>query len=167
MKIKLSAALVAMFWCALAAAPLVAEEAAVVGEGREVAIEYTLTLDDGSTADSNVGGEPLVYTHGAGQLLPALEAALDGLSAGEAREFRLDAAEGYGEVDPRGFQEVPLDRVPEEGRQPGETLVGVDPEGMPFQVRVAEVREDVVVLDFNHPLAGQALNFAVKVLAVN
>jgi len=167
LKIKLSAGVALALWWALAAPLAQAQEGGVVGEGREVTIEYTLTLDDGSTADSNVGGEPLVYTHGAGQLLPALEEALTGLTAGDAREFRLDAEEGYGEVDPRGFQEVPLDRIPEEGRQVGEMLVGVDPDGMPFQVRVAEVRDDRVVLDFNHPLAGQALNFAVKVLTVN
>ena len=145
----------------------VAQAEDVVGDGKQVTIEYTLTLDDGSVADSNVGDAPFVYVHGAQQLLPRLEAALAGLTAGEAREVRLSAEEGYGPVDPAGFQEVPLELIPEDGRQVGEMLVGLDPDGQPFQVRVAEVREDVVVLDFNHPLAGQALNYAVRVLAVN
>jgi FKBP-type peptidyl-prolyl cis-trans isomerase SlyD len=138
-----------------------------VGDGKEVSIEYTLTLDDGSVADSNVGDEPFVYVHGTQQLLPGLEAALAGLSAGEAREVRLSPEEAYGPVDPAGFQEVPVELIPEAARTVGEVLVGMDPDGQPFQVRVTEVREDVVVVDFNHPLAGQALNFAVKILAVN
>lgn len=163
--IKILAALSLSLSLALPAAVVLAEE--VVGDGKQVTIEYTLTLDDGSVADSNVGDAPFVYVHGAQQLLPSLEAALAGLSAGDARDVRLSAEEGYGPVDPAGFQEVPLDLIPEDGRQVGEVLVGIDPDGQPFQVRVAEVREDAVVLDFNHPLAGQALNFAVKVLAVN
>jgi FKBP-type peptidyl-prolyl cis-trans isomerase 2 len=141
----------------------------VIEEGRQVALEYTLTLDDGSLADSNIGEEPYVYVHGRQEILPGLEAALVGMSAGEERVVRLSPEEGYGPVDPQAFQEVPLEAIPEEGRQVGEMLIGADPTGQPFQVRVAEVREEdeVVVVDFNHPLAGQALNFAVKVLAVN
>ena len=165
MNIKTLAALLLTLPLALWAGGVAAED--VVGDGKQVSIEYTLTLDDGSVADSNVGDAPFVYVHGAQQLLPSLEAALAGLSAGDAREVRIPAEEGYGAVDPAGFQEVPLELIPEEGRQVGEVLVGMDPDGQPFQVRVTEVREDVVVLDFNHPLAGQALTFAVKVLAVN
>lgn len=163
---KMLAATLAML-LAMTLVPAAADDAGAVAEGREVSIEYTLTLDDGTLADSNVGEAPYVYVQGQEQILAALEAALVGMVAGDAREVRLSAEEAYGAVDPEMFQEVPLEAIPEDGRQVGEVLVGADPSGQPFQVRVAEVRDDAVVVDFNHPLAGQTLNFAVKVLAVN
>ncbi len=167
MNIKTTLAATLAMLLAMTLIPANAQDEDAVADGREVSIEYTLTLDDGTLADSNVGEAPYTYVQGQQQMLAALEAALVGLVAGDTREVRLSAEEGYGLVDPEMFQEVPLDAIPEEGRQVGEMLVGADPSGQPFQVRVAEVRDDVVVVDFNHPLAGQTLNFAVKVLAVN
>ena len=167
MNIKTTLAAGMAMLLAMVAFPAGADDASAVAEGREVAIEYTLTLDDGTLADSNVGEAPYVYVQGQQQILAALEAALVGLVPGDSREVRISAEDGYGPVDPEMFQEVPLEAIPEDGRQVGEVLVGADPNGQPFQVRVAEVRDDAVVVDFNHPLAGQTLNFAVKVLAVN
>ena len=156
-----------------AAAPAIAEEnpgngeeKVVIESGRTVAIEYTLKLDDGTVADSNVGGEPLKYTQGEGQILPSLEKELEGMGEGDSRSVRLSAEDGYGDVNPEFFREVPEDSVPEDARKIGQVLYGEGPNGQPFQVRVHEVREEIIVLDLNHPLAGEALNFDVTVVSV-
>ncbi|MGD1977610.1 MAG: peptidylprolyl isomerase [Gammaproteobacteria bacterium] len=142
------------------------EEKVVIESGRTVTIEYTLKLDDGTVADSNVGGEPLKYTQGEGQILPSLEKELEGMTEGDSRSVRVSAEDGYGDVNPEFFREVPEDSVPEDARKVGQVLYGEGPNGQPFQVRVHEVREEIIVLDLNHPLAGEALNFDVTVVSV-
>lgn len=138
----------------------------MIEEGSTVSIEYTLTLDDGETADTNVGGEALVYSQGQEEILPALEETLIGLEVGDTKKVVLTAEEGYGLVDPDGFQDVEPDLVPDDARTVGTMLVASDPEGNQQPIRVHEVSEDKIVLDFNHPLAGQALNFDIKIVAV-
>ena len=138
----------------------------VVEEGRTVSLEYTLKLDDGTTADSNVGGEPLVYQQGGGQILPALEKELEGMRIEESRQVTLSPEKGYGAVDPELFQEVETSLVPEDARSAGTQLVSEDNAGNRRLIRVHEVREEKTVIDFNHPLAGQTLHFDVKVLSV-
>lgn len=142
------------------------EETAVIETGSTVSIEYTLTLDDGTTADSNVGGNPLTFTQGTGQILPALEEELLGAKVGDQKEIKLTAEQGYGEVIPDAFQEVPLERLPEEAQTAGTMLMASAPDGQEHPVRVHEVKEETIILDFNHPLAGQVLNFDIKVLAI-
>lgn len=142
------------------------EEIIVIGEGNSVSVEYTLKLEDGTTVDSNVGGDPMVYKQGGSEILPALEAALFGLAVGDTKEVELTAEQGYGPVDPQGFQEVELDMVPEDARTVGTMLMASAPDGQQQPIRVHEVKDETIVLDFNHPLAGKALNFDVKVLAI-
>ena len=142
------------------------KENIVIEQGRTVSIEYTLKLDDGTVADTNVGGEPLVYTQGNGQILPSLERELEGMAAEETRSVQISAADGYGEVNEELFQEVPPDKVPEEAHEVGKILYGQGPGGQQFPVRVHEIREEVIVLDLNHPLAGQALNFDIRIISV-
>ncbi len=160
------AALAALFF--IAGAPLQAqEEVPVIKDGSTVSIEYTLKLADGSTADTNVGGEPLVYTHGEQQILPALESELEGMKVEETREVELTPEQGYGPVHEEGIQTVPLDIIPEDARQPGAKLVGQGPQGEPIHAQVKEIKEDTAVVDLNHPLAGEDLHFEVKVLEIN
>lgn len=138
----------------------------VIENGSTVSVEYTLKLEDGSTADTNVGGDPLVYEHGASQMLPAFEEQLTGMEVDESKKFSLTPAEGYGEVDPALRQSVDADLVPEDGRRAGAQLVSEDPSGQRHLVRVHSVQDDKVVLDLNHPLAGEALHFDVKILGI-
>lgn len=148
-------------------APLLAQEdAPVIQDGSTVSIEYTLKLSDGSTADTNVGGEPLVYVQGQQQILPALEAQLLGMKADETREVTLTPEEGYGPVQPEGFQTVPLDIIPDDARHEGARLVGQGPQGEPIHAKVTEIKEDSAVIDLNHPLAGETLNFAIRVISI-
>jgi FKBP-type peptidyl-prolyl cis-trans isomerase SlyD len=148
-------------------APLQAQEdALVIQDGSTVSIEYTLKLSDGSTADTNVGGEPLVYVQGQQQILPALETQLLGMQPEESREVTLTPEEGYGPVQPEGFQTVPLEIIPDDARHEGARLVGQGPHGEPIHAKVTEIKEDSAVVDLNHPLAGETLHFEIKVISI-
>jgi len=148
-------------------APLQAQEdALVIQDGSTVSIEYTLKLTDGSTADTNVGEEPLVYVHGQQQILPALEAKLLGMKADETREVSLTPEEGYGPVQSEGFQTVPLEIIPEDARHEGARLVGQGPQGEPIHARVTEIGEESAVVDLNHPLAGETLHFDIRIVSI-
>ncbi|MGB6641766.1 MAG: FKBP-type peptidyl-prolyl cis-trans isomerase [Thermoanaerobaculia bacterium] len=138
----------------------------MIETGKSVSIEYTLKLDDGTAVDSNVGEDPLTYTQGSSEILPALEEALLGHGVDDTKEVKLTAEEGYGPVNPEAYQEVELGMVPEDARTVGITLAATGPDGQQQPIRVHEVREETIILDFNHPLAGQALNFDIKVLAI-
>jgi len=151
----------------LAPTPAPAQERApVVGPGSRVSLEYTLRLDDGSLADSNVGGEPLAYVHGSGTLLPGLERALEGMAVGESKQGTLAAKEAYGEIDAGLYQEVEAARIPEADRRVGAKLLYRDETGERRLVRVHEVRGERIVVDMNHPYAGSDVRYDVKVLAI-
>lgn len=142
------------------------EGSLVVEEGRQVSIEYTLTVDDGVVADTNVGGEPLTYEQGAGQILPALEDKLAGMPVGASKEVELEPEQGYGPVNPELYETVEAKLVPEDARQPGAQLVAQSQSGEQRPVRVHEVKGEEIVLDLNHPLAGKTLHFDIKILGV-
>ena len=77
-----------------------------VSDGKQVSLEYTLTLEDKSKVDSNVGKDPLTYTQGAHEIIPGLEKQLTGLKVGDTKHIEIPPAEGYGEVDPARKQEL-------------------------------------------------------------
>ncbi|RMH08178.1 MAG: peptidylprolyl isomerase [Nitrospirae bacterium] len=137
-----------------------------IAAGQDVSIEYTLKLDNDQVIDSNVGGEPLTYTHGAKQIIPGLEEALEGMAVGETKHVTIAPEDGYGPVNPNAFQEVPKELIPPEALQVGTQLQGRDASGRIVHPRIAEIKENTVVLDFNHPLAGKTLHFDVKVLDI-
>ncbi|WNM57449.1 FKBP-type peptidyl-prolyl cis-trans isomerase [Candidatus Nitrospira allomarina] len=137
-----------------------------VSEGKSISMEYTLTLENKEVLDSNVGGEPLTFTQGSHQIIPGLETALDGMKAGERKQVTVAPEEGYGKVDPQAIQEVPIDQIPPDARKVGVQLQGKDGQGRVVHPTVTEVKDQVVVLDFNHPLAGKTLYFDVKILDV-
>lgn len=137
-----------------------------VDNGKRVSIEYTLTLEDDTKVDSNVGREPLSFVHGEQQILPALEEALTGMEAGDSRKVVLPPEQGYGPEDPNLYQEVERERVPQEAQREGTALTARDSTGQTHQLRVHEVKEKTIVLDLNHPLAGKTLIFDVKVVEV-
>ncbi|MGE0472515.1 MAG: peptidylprolyl isomerase [Nitrospirales bacterium] len=140
--------------------------AMTIADGTTVSMEYTLKLDNNEVLDTNVGGDPLTFTQGSHQIIPGLENALIGMKKGDSKQVTVKPSEGYGEVDERGFQEIPLDQIPPDARKVGTQLQGKDPEGRVVRPTVKEVKEQVVVLDFNHPLAGKTLNFDITILDV-
>lgn len=153
---------VAIAVCALAFPALSQADEETVSDGKAVSIEYTLKLDDGSVVDTNVGNEPLTYTQGSSQIIPGLEEGLEGMKVGETRQVTVEPEDGYGEVNEEAFQEVDKGMIPE-GVEVGTRLQGRDRTGRPVVVTVTEIKDETVVLDYNHPLAGKTLHFDVKV----
>ncbi len=142
------------------------EERMIVSEGRQVSIEYSLYLEDGTLVDSNVGEEPFVYTQGAHQIIPGLESRLEGLKVGDEKKIVVPPEEGYGPIDMNAFKEVDKDKIPPDALKVGTMLEARDEEGNSIPVRIHEIKEDTVIIDFNHPLAGKNLIFDVKILKV-
>lgn len=138
----------------------------MIEKGKKVAVEYTVFLADGTQIDSNVGEEPLVLVVGSNQVFPALEEALIGLRAGDERQVHLQPDEAYGPVVQEAFKEVDLEAVPDSFRYVGAVLGIQDPAGGVFPIRVHQINDKKAILDFNHPLAGQALRFEMKVIEV-
>lgn len=137
-----------------------------IERGATVQLEYTLSDENGKVLQSNKGRDPLTYTHGDEQLLPALEKAMAGMRAGEERKVTLKPEEGYGPVDPAAQAEVPKAMLPPNALSVGTELVARGPGGTAMPVRIKEIKEATVVLDLNHPLAGKTLHFDIKILGV-
>ena len=137
-----------------------------ISEGKIISMEYTLTLEDKKVLDTNVGGPPLNFTQGSHQIIPGLEAALEGMKVGESKQVTVEPEQGYGPVNPQAIQEVQIDKIPMEARKVGTQLQAKDEQGRTMHPRVVEVKEQVVMLDFNHPLAGKKLYFDVKILDI-
>lgn len=130
-----------------------------------VSLDYTLRLNDEEVVDSSEGREPLQYIHGQGQLIPGLETELGGLSVGDEKDVTVEPAGAYGEKDPEAYQDVPRSAFPPEmdlSRGMGLSMRDQDT-GEVLEAYVADIRGDTVLLDFNHPLAGETLHFHVKV----
>jgi FKBP-type peptidyl-prolyl cis-trans isomerase SlyD len=130
-----------------------------------VTIDYVLTLEDGDMVESTKEGMPLRFLAGHDEILPGLEEALAGMAVGDETAVTLEPEDGYGDYDPEAFEEVPVDQFPAtENLEPGMPIGVQDASGEMYQAFIAEVRPDTIVLDFNHPLAGETLHFQVKVI---
>ena len=106
------------------------------------------------------------YTHGKGEIIPGLESQLTGMKAGGEKKFTVKPDDGYGPVDPRAFQEVPKDKLPAAALKVGTMLMAQGPQGQTVPVRVHEIKEKTVIMDFNHPLAGKTLSFEIKIVDI-
>jgi FKBP-type peptidyl-prolyl cis-trans isomerase 2 len=142
------------------------EEKTVIEAGSMVGIEYTLSLQDGTRVESNVGGEVLRFEQGSGRIIPGLDKELTGMRVGEAKRVTVTPEEGYGQVDPAAFTEVPLSELPDDAREAGTALMSRDAQGRTHRIRVHKIEGDKATLDFNHPLAGKTLIFDVKILEI-
>jgi len=137
----------------------------VVKDGMMVSIEYTLKGSDGKVIESSKGRDPLKYIHGQKMMIPGLEKELTGMKVGGEKNVRVKPEDGYGKIDPRAFQEVPKEKIPANGLKVGAILTAQTPNG-PVPMRVHEIKENTVVMDMNHPMAGKTLDFNVKVVDV-
>ncbi|MBO5771045.1 MAG: peptidylprolyl isomerase [Alistipes sp.] len=136
-----------------------------------VAVNYTLTVD-GQIADKNPEGKPLEFVCGTGMLLPKFEGALIGKEPGDKVSFTLEPKDGYGEVIAEAIVELPKSifmidgKVAEDILFVGNIVPMSDAEGHRMNGIIREVKEESVVMDFNHPMAGKTLNFDVEVVSV-
>ena len=138
-----------------------------VTNGSVVGLDYSLHLGDGEVVDASAPGAPLQYLHGEGQIVPGLESALEGLAVGDRKQVVVAPADGYGEHDARGIQEVPRTAFPPDfDPKPGMELTAEGPRGEPVPFVVREVKPLAVVIDPNHPLAGKTLHFDVTIREV-
>ncbi|MFN2146399.1 MAG: peptidylprolyl isomerase [Anaerolineales bacterium] len=129
-----------------------------------VTIEYKLTVD-GEMIDSSEGDAPLEYLHGHANIIYGLEKELTGMKVGESKSVEVSPEEGYGEVDEEAVLEVPRSEFPADVPiEPGIELEITDDEGDMMFATIIEVGDEDVVLDTNHPLAGQTLFFEVSIV---
>lgn len=140
---------------------------AQVKTGDVVRVHYTGKLVTGETFDSSESREPLEFTVGAGMMIKGFDAAMPGMAIGEKKTVNIPAVDAYGEKDPTAIIEFPKENVPEDMKlEPGMQLTLSNQEGQPFPVIVVEVRDEVIVLDANHFLAGQELIFDIELVEI-
>ena len=136
-------------------------------EDRKVVdFHYILTNERGETVESSRERDPMSYLHGANNIIPGLEQAMNGRAAGDTFEVTVQPADAYGERQEANVQRIPLKRLGKIPRpRPGQIL-GLQTQQGPVQVTVIKVGRFNVDVDANHPLAGQALTFDVEIVGV-
>ncbi|RIK17165.1 MAG: peptidylprolyl isomerase [Anaerolineae bacterium] len=139
-----------------------------VADGLVVSLAYTLRLDDGEEIDSAASDDPLVYLHGAGNIIPGLEDALSGMKIGDVRSVSVSPVDAYGDIDEDAFELVPYDAFPADvDLEEGMGLSMVDNNtGQQMDAYISELRDDGALLDLNHPLAGETLHFTVEIVGL-
>ena len=139
----------------------------LIAANKAVSIDYTLTNDAGEVIDSSAGGAPLVYLHGARNIIAGLEKALVGKQTGDELDVSVEPEEAYGEYSAELV--ATLSRAMFEGvdtLEVGMQFHASGPDGSMQIVTIRDIDGDDVIVDGNHPLAGQRLNFKVKVVGV-
>ena len=135
--------------------------------GDTVRMHYSGSLADGTQFDSSQGRDPLEFTLGSGQIIPGLDQAMTGMEPGESKQVVVEPSDAYGDRDPARIQAVPREQIPEHiPTEPGTQLQMQTPEGQTLPVVVADANETEVMLDANHPLAGQKLTFDVELVEI-
>jgi FKBP-type peptidyl-prolyl cis-trans isomerase 2 len=138
-----------------------------VKEGDVVKVHYTGKLSTGEQFDSSAGREPLEFTVGAGQMIKGFDAALPGMNIGDKKTITISPEEGYGERSEEAVIEFPKENIPADMvLEPGMNLTLSNQQGQPVPVVVKEVKDDVVLLDANHFLAGQNLVFDIELVEI-
>ena len=140
---------------------------AEVKSGDVVKVHYTGKLANGEQFDSSIGKDPLEFTVGAGQMIAGFDAALPGMKVGDKKTINIVAKDGYGETDETAIIEFPKENVPADMKlEIGQQLTLSDQQGQPFPVVVKEVKDDIVILDANHFLAGKELVFDIELVEI-
>ena len=139
-----------------------------IKKGDTIKIEYVGTLDDGIVFDSTEKtGEPLEFEVGTQKVLESFENEIIGMELGEEKEFKLSAEDAYGDYNKELTKDLPRDELPEDLEIDVDMiLVMTMPNGMQMAAKILELTDDTVTIDMNHPLAGQALNFKVKIVEI-
>ena len=132
-----------------------------------VKVHYTGKLTNGEVFDSSVDREPLEFTVGAGQMILGFDAAVDGMALEEKKSVTIPSSEAYGERNEEMIQEVPRVQLPEDMKpEVGQTLVASGDQGQQMHVVVKELADDQIIVDGNHPLAGQDLTFEIELVEI-
>lgn len=138
-----------------------------VKENDTVKVHYTGKLENGDVFDSSVDREPIEFTIGKGQMIPGFEKGVLDMEVDEKKTLNIPSAEAYGEHNKEMMQEVPKAQLPEELKpEVGQRLVSQTPDGKEFQVTVADIKDEAIVVDANHPLAGKDLVFDIQLIEI-
>ena len=138
-----------------------------VKEGDVVKVHYTGKLINGEQFDSSVGREPLEFTVGAGQMIKGFDDAMPGMNLGEKKTINIAPEDAYGPRSEKAIIEFPKQNVPADIKlEPGMPLTLSNQDGQPVPVIIVEVKEEVIVLDANHFLAGQELIFDIELVEI-
>jgi len=138
-----------------------------VKENDTVKVHYTGKLTDGQVFDTSQGKDPIEFTLGKGQLIPGFEKGLLDMKVNEKKTITIPKEEAYGEPREDLVQEVEKNQLPEEIKpEVGMGLVSRTPDGREMNLVVAEVKEETIVVDGNHPLAGKDLVFDLEVVEI-
>lgn len=136
--------------------------------GDKVKVHYTGKLTNGEQFDSSAGREPLEFTVGAGQMIKGFDAAIPGMVVGDKKTINIPAHEAYGERSEEAIIEFPKNNIPADMQlTPGMQLTLSNQYGQPVPVVVVEIKDDVVVLDANHFLAGKELVFNIELVEID
>ncbi len=136
--------------------------------GDTVRINYTGTLQDGQAFDSSDGRGPLEFVVGSGQIIPGLDSAIPGMAVGDTKTVQVPFDQAYGAVNENARQAVPRSEIPDNiPLELGTQLQMQTPQGQVVQVTVADVSDEEVTLDANHPLAGKDLTFAIEIMGID
>jgi peptidylprolyl isomerase len=140
---------------------------AQVKAGDLVKVHYTGKLTNGEQFDSSAGREPLEFTVGAGQMIKGFDDAMPGMTVGQKKTINIPAADAYGEKNDDAIIEFPKENVPADMKlEPGMQLTLSNQQGQPVPVVVVDVKEDVIILDANHFLAGKELVFDIELVEI-
>jgi peptidylprolyl isomerase len=135
--------------------------------GDTVRIHYTGTLEDGTEFDSSAGRDPLEFALGGGQVIPGFDSAVDGMAVGESKSVTIPPDEAYGQRHEQLVQQIPRTTLPEDMEPAvGMQLQSRGPDGQVMNLAVMEIVDDSITVDANHPLAGQALTFAIELVEI-
>ena len=132
-----------------------------------VAFDYRLTLDSGEEIDKSQEGKPLGFITGSGQIIPGLEEKMMGMAVGSKANISVEPENAYGLINPDLLQEIRRDQFPDDIEiKPGMTFQSHGPQG-PMLIKVKEIKgNDIVIIDLNHPLAGERLHFDINIAEV-
>ena len=143
-----------------------AQDTTANGPEKKTKFDYTLTVNN-EVVETTTGKAPLEYTPGKGQLIPGLEKEMEGMKPGDTKIIVVKPEDGYGNPKADAIREFPLEKFPQ-GMEPkvGMVFEMQDEGGNSYPATIKEIKDKVVVLDFNHPLAGKELTFDVKIVSV-
>tara|TARA_Y100000592_G_scaffold68773_1_gene106892 strand:+ start:10685 stop:11158 length:474 start_codon:yes stop_codon:yes gene_type:complete len=141
--------------------------APTAGEGNNVKVHYRGTLNDGTVFDSSYDrNETIEFTVGSGQMIPGFDAAVNGMTVGEKKTVNLEIDEAYGERIDEAVREVPKTSFPEDFEFETGVVVEGSINGNQVRGSIEEVSDESVIIDFNHPMAGQPLNFEIELVEI-
>jgi peptidylprolyl isomerase len=138
-----------------------------VKNGDVVKVHYTGKLTNGEQFDSSTGRAPLEFTVGSGQMIKGFDDAMPGMSVGEKKTINISPEEGYGEKNEEAIIEFPRQNVPADmPLEIGTQLELRSEDGMPIPVTITDVKQDIIILDANHSLAGKELVFDIELVEI-